>query len=147
VRALRNKSLARGAVRGVGATAVMTLPMLARWALRPEPPPPLVVAENAQRLVGLEPTQYPAVLRHASWAGAHLAFGTALGAAAELWPARATTGRSASSYGLAVWAAGYALALPAARLYPRLDRDDRLRAVESLLAHVVYGATLGRLAA
>jgi len=124
----------------------MTLPMLARWAVRPEPPPPLVVTENAQRLVGLEPDRYPAVLRHAAWAGAHLAFGAALGAAAELWPARASTRRSASIYGLAVWAANYALALPAARLYPRVDRDDRLRAAESLFAHLVYGATLRRLA-
>jgi hypothetical protein len=76
-------------------------------------------------------------LRHAAWLAAHLGFGSALGVAAQLWPRRAAT-----AYGLAVWAASYGVALPALGIYPRPTRDRRVRAAESLLSHLVYGAAL-----
>jgi len=127
-------------VDGAAATAVMTAPMLARWAVqRDVPPPPQVVAENVQRLLGLRPERYPRALRHAAWLAAHLGFGSALGVAAQLWPRRATT-----AYGLAVWTANYGVALPALGIYPPPTRDRRARAAESLLSHLVYGAALTR---
>jgi hypothetical protein len=141
------KSLLAGAVRGAAATTVMTLPLLARWALRPaEPPPPMVVAENLQRKVGLEPRRYPRLVRHAAWATAHLGFGCTLGAAAQLWPRRASTPATAQAFALSVWSATYGTVLPVAGLYPALTRDNRLRAATSLLSHIVYGAALRRLA-
>ena len=132
------RSLFQGAARGAAATAVMTVPMLARWAVqRDVPPPPQVVAENVQRLLGLCPERYPRLLRHAAWLTAHLGFGSTLGVAAQLWPRRTT-------YGIAVWAANYGLALPALDIYPSPTRDRRARALESVLSHLVYGAALRR---
>jgi hypothetical protein len=118
----------------------MTVPMLLRWALqRDVPPPPQVVAENVQRRLGLRPERYPRPLRHAAWLAAHLGFGSTLGVAAQLWPLRAAT-----TYGLAVWAANYGAALPALGIYPWPTRDRRARAAESLLSHLVFAAALRR---
>jgi hypothetical protein len=50
-------------------------------------------------------------------------------------------------YGAAVWLANYGVALPALGLYPRLTRDARLRAAETLAAHLVYGEALRALSA
>jgi len=131
--------------RGAAATVVMSAPMILRWALQRKAPPPQVVAENVQRRLGLEPARYPRPLRHAVWALAHLGFGATVGLAAALWPRRATTGPSAYSFGVAVWAANYAAALPAAGIYPWPREDDRARAAESFLSHLVYAAALRRL--
>jgi len=138
------RSLIRAAGRGTAATAVMSVPMLVRSALQPTPPPPQVVTENLQRRVGLEPTRYPRPLRHVVWGLAHLGFGTTLGLVAAAWPHQARTRRSAYAFGAAVWAANYGVGLPAIGLYPRLGADDRLRAAESFVSHLVYAAALRR---
>ena len=131
--------MVRSLLKGAAATGAMTVPMLLRWAVqRDAPPPPQVVAENVQRLVGLRPERYPRPLRHGAWLAAHLGFGSTLGVAAELWP----FGRW--SYGVAVWAANYGVALPALRIYPPPTRDVRARAAESLLSHLVYATALRR---
>ena len=111
---------------------------------KPEPPPPMVVAENLQRKLALEPSRHHPVLRHAVWVAAHLGFGMTVGAVAALWPKRAETSRSARGYGVAVWTAMYGITLPLSGLYPSLRRDNRLRAAETLLSHLVYAATLAR---
>ena len=46
-------------------------------------------------------------------------------------------------FGLAVWAGSYEGWVPAAHVLPPTHRDRRARAITILLAHVVYGATLG----
>jgi hypothetical protein len=124
----------------------MSVPMLARWAFQPEPPPPQVVAKNLQRRAGLEPKRYPRPLRHLVWGFAHLGFGAMLGVLASAWPRQAGTRGTAYAFGAAVWSANYGVALPAVGVYPRLQADDRLRAAESFLSHLVYAAALRRLA-
>jgi hypothetical protein len=123
----------------------MSVPMLVRGALSSAPPPPQVVAENLQRRIGLEPKRYPRPLRHLIWGLAHLGFGTTLGVVASAWPRRASTAATAYAFGAAVWGANYGVALPAAGIYPRVDADDRARAGESFLSHLVYAAALRRL--
>src|SRR4051812_44132597 len=132
--------------RGVLATAVMSAPMLARWALqRSEPPPPMVVAENAQRGVGLEPKRHVTALRHVAWLTAHAGFGAAVGGAATLWPAGARRMPFVLAYGTAVWAANYGIALPLLRLYPRLTRDSLPRAIDNYVSHLVFAAAYERM--
>jgi uncharacterized membrane protein YagU involved in acid resistance len=133
----------REAGRGAAATLVMSVPMAVRWAAqRDVPPPPMTVAERAQRAVGLEPAARNAVLRHATWIAAHLGFGATVGALARLWPARARSRAAADGYGAAVWLANYGLTLPALGLYPPLGRDARLRAFETFVSHLVYAEAL-----
>jgi hypothetical protein len=132
--------------RGVLATAVMSAPMLARWALqRSEPPPPMVVAENAQRAVGLEPKRHATPVRHAAWLAAHAGFGGAVGIGATLWPSAARRIPFALAYGTAVWAANYGIALPLLRLYPRVTRDSLPRALDNYVSHLVYAAAYQRI--
>jgi hypothetical protein len=133
----------KDALRGAAATAVMSLPMGVRWLAQSDvPPPPMTIAERVQRAVGVEPAKRGPFLRHATWIGAHLGFGATVGAVATVWPTRARTRPSAGAYGLAIWAVNYAIGLPALRLYPRVTRDARLRAVETLLSHLVYAEAL-----
>src|SRR5215208_2451231 len=116
-----------GARVGLAATGAMSALLAARWLGQPAvSPPPQAVAENALRRLGLEPAGFPAPLRHATWTLAHAGFGATLGAV----------------YGVVCWALNYGIALPFARIYPRPDRDNTLRAVDSALSHVVFGWAL-----
>jgi uncharacterized membrane protein YagU involved in acid resistance len=129
----------REALRGVAATAVMSVPMALRWAAQPRvQPPPMVIAEGLQRKLGLEPAARGPIARHATWLAAHFGFGASIGALSRLWPRPA----GALPYGIAVWFGNYGLLMPAVRLYPPLTRDSRVRAAETVAAHVVYAATL-----
>ena len=146
VHPVSDRIIAAAAARGAAATVAMSAPLAARWLARPgEAPPPMAVAENVQRTLGLEPKRYPRPLRHAAWLAAHLAFGSVIGAAAERWPGRAATATSAYAFGLFVWTANYAIGLPSLRLYPSPLRDVRGRAAASLLSHLVYAGALRRL--
>ena len=127
--------MVRGAARGAWATVVMSTGFLIRPRV---PPPPQVVAENLARRVGVEPESLPALVRHAYWPLAHLGFGTTLGALRQLLPG----GRGGVLYGVAVFAVDYGVVLPLLGLYPRLDRDDRGRALANLASHALYGAAL-----
>lgn len=135
---------------GVGATAVMSAVLLARWAAQTDvPPPPQVVTENTLRKLGLEPARWPAPARHTAWSAAHAGFGATLGLLYRPLAGLSGSEPLASNgvaYGLACWAANYGVALPLLGLYPRLDRDARLRAVDAFVSHVVFGWSLGRLA-
>jgi hypothetical protein len=122
--------------RGVVATGVMSLSFLARPALYP---PPRVVARNVARKAGVDIGDKPPALEHPYWAIAHLGFGVALGAIHALLPRP----RSGTRFGIAAWVANYGIALPLLGLYPRVDRDDRIRAAAGLVGHVIYGAVLG----
>lgn len=115
-----------GAVSGVKATAVMS----AVFSIHPDATvPPKVVTDNIFRAIGLRPVP-------GAWLPAHFAFGLTLGAI------RARLAAPRVPFALAVWAAGYAVALPLLGLYPVLTRDHRRRAAASLLSHLVFGATL-----
>jgi hypothetical protein len=75
-------------------------------------------------------------------AAAHLGFGISCGALYATVVPRSTAPRG-MAFALGVWAASYAGWIPALRLLPSPDRDNRRRAWTTLTAHVVYGAVLG----
>ena len=131
-----------GARVGLAATGAMSALLAARWLGQPAvSPPPQAVAENALRRLGLEPAGFPAPLRHATWTLAHAGFGATLGAVyGVIGGGRSRAG--GAGYGIACWALSYGIALPFARIYPRPDRDNTLRAVDSALSHVVFGWAL-----
>jgi hypothetical protein len=131
-----------GARAGLTATAAMSTLLAGRWLVQPKvAPPPQVVAENAFRRLGLEPSRLPRAVRHLLWPAAHAGFGATLGA---VYGSLGGSGdaKHGVAYGLGCWAANYGVGLPLAGLYPRLDRDVPPRAVSSLLSHVVFGWAL-----
>lgn len=77
----------------------------------------------------------------------HVGYGAAAGAAYGAMTRPASRGAlTGTIFGLAVWAGSYEGWVPAARVLPPTHRDRRARAVTILLAHVVYGTTLGAVA-
>jgi hypothetical protein len=128
---------------GIGATAVMTLPMALRWRAQPAlPPGPVVITERVERLLGAAPEGHRSGLRHPVWLAAHAAFGAGVGAVFGLLAGRRASSGTVLAYGAAVWAANYALLLPALSLYPSPRRDDRLRAAETFASHLVWAGAL-----
>jgi hypothetical protein len=115
----------------------MSLSFLARPRL---PPPPHVVARNVAQKTGIDAGDARPTLERLYWVAAHLGFGVALAAMHALLPRP----RSGTRFGVAAWVANYGIALPLLRLYPRVDRDDRIRAAAGLVGHVIYGAVLGK---
>jgi hypothetical protein len=126
----------RAARRGAMATLAMSASFLVRPGLSP---PPKLVAENIARRAAFEPDCLPSLIRQPAWSLAHVAFGSALAVLHDVAPRP----RAGIPFGLAVWAAAYGVVLPLLGLYPRLDRDDRVRAAACVGAHLVYGAVLG----
>jgi hypothetical protein len=123
-------------IRGLAATVAMSSTFLARPRL---PPPPMVVSENLARGADADPSGLATPARHAGWIAAHLGFGVSLSLAHELLPRP----RSSVLFGVGVWLASYGVALPALGLYPRADRDDRVRCGAGIVAHVIFGTLLG----
>jgi hypothetical protein len=77
----------------------------------------------------------------------HLGYGAAGGAAYATIARPEVRGvLSGSLFGLAVWISSYEGWVPAVGVMPPAHRDRRGRAVAMLLAHIVYGATLGTVA-
>lgn len=143
-----------GAAAGVAATSVMSLFMVAwRTVLGGGSFGPAVVTDRSLGAADLLPPK--GAPRAAVQTGAHVAFGGFLGAAYALAApsaARAlpTAGRGravgrGALYGVGVWVATYGSTLPALRLTPPPSQDRPRRQPRLLAAHLVYGATLGRL--
>jgi hypothetical protein len=80
----------------------------------------------------------------ATWA-AHVGYGVGAGLVYQvLAPAGRRTALTGAAFGTAVWVAGYEVWVPALGILPPAHRDDPRRAGAMLVAHLVYGATLGR---
>jgi uncharacterized membrane protein YagU involved in acid resistance len=138
----------RGAVAGALATAPMTLFIYAADRVMPheerhELPPRQITRELAER-TGTDDEVGESGLDLASSA-AHFAFGAATGAIygsiagrIPLPPALAGVG-----FGLAVWAASYAGALPSLGLQRPPDRRPAWRTATMVGGHLVWGAALG----
>ena len=133
--------LLRGAVWGSAATAVMSLVFAAgqlggaldRW------PPRLIVDTVLERL--------PVEARGPAAGVGHIGYGAAAGAAySATIPRRRRGAGTGVLFGLLIWAASYEGWVPAMGVLPLAHRDRRARAVTVLLAHLVYGATLGAVA-
>ncbi|ROS75401.1 hypothetical protein EDF32_1810 [Cellulomonas sp. PhB143] len=83
---------------------------------------------------------------HAATMLSHVAYGVGAGLAYQaLVPRSRRDALTGAGYGIALWAAGYEGWVPALGILPPAHRDDRRRAATMLTAHLVYGASLGRL--
>jgi hypothetical protein len=117
----------------------MSISMLGRWVFEPSvPPPPKAIVETVERRLDVRPQHLALPVRHGVWTGSHLCFGAALGVVAAVLPFRPRP----PLYGAAVWLCNYGIMLPLLRLYPPVWKDDRTRAIETFLSHLVYDAAL-----
>jgi len=136
----------RGAIAGAGATAIMSIVMMAseRVGLMGRHPPERI-AEH-----GLEASDEAPDERAVKAVGAvaHFAFGTAGGAAfGVIAGARdpGTAQRLAVPWAIAIWLVSYFGWIPAMHVLPPPSEDRPGRAWTMLVAHLVYGASLGTL--
>jgi len=145
----RIKRISTNALRGAGASLGASLVMgslllgAKHLGLLGEPPP----QKLTRKILGLRRSQ-PATLSGSTFA-AHLGYGAgagalfgALAAPIERPRDRALAG---SVFGAALWAVSYAGWIPAAGLMPVPQFDRPGRPTVMFLAHLVFGAVLGRL--
>jgi hypothetical protein len=140
-----------GAASGFLATLPMSLFLLAAQRLLPRheryPLPPFGQITNilANKL-GLGHTKNTPPHKAAT-AVSHFSYGSAAGSlygsVAPWLPFSSTV--SGLLYGLFVWAASYFGLLPALRILPPANRQPRERTIVMVLAHVMWGVTLGLL--
>ena len=143
--------LVSGTLAGLGATAPMTLAMVAMHRrLPPEqryPLPPRQITMNAAAKVGArehldEPERTALTLL------AHFAYGAFVGGLFGLVAPRKPSAAipAGVGYGLLVWAGSYLGLLPALGLLPPATRHPPQRNALMIAAHVVWGAAAGALA-
>ncbi|MCZ2401814.1 hypothetical protein IV498_01090 [Paenarthrobacter sp. Z7-10] len=127
-----------GAVGGLAATVVMTtgLTFSDRLGVRNRQPPRKIV-QAALPDLPKDTLDTVAVVTH-------FGYGAAAGALyAAAIPARFRNPATGTGYGLLIWALAYEGWLPALGVVPAAHREKWSRALTMLLAHVLYGATLG----
>lgn len=134
------RRLAAGAAAGLLATGTMSLVLaLAKKAhLLGEPPPRKLTRKAMKRFGGASrrTTNVATVFTHAG-------FGAAMGAVYGALPPRVANAATGALFGLGVWAVSYAGWIPALGLMARPSKDRPGRPTAMILAHLVYGATLG----
>jgi hypothetical protein len=135
---------AQRAALGLGAGLVATALMSAHMIAEPSTakigtPPPRRLAD----------TLFPAsrlAERKAAATLIHLSIGAASGVIYRGLFARRRGGLlSGAVFGVAVWAVGYELVIPALGVLPPAHRDQPGRTAALLQAHLIYGAALGAL--
>lgn len=130
---------------GALATIPMTAVMVAaqRLGLMGRQPPEKITDAMLDRIDVSPPREQ----RRGLAALAHLGFGAAAGALfAALRAGRPSPGRAmleGAAYGTAVWTGSYAGWVPALGIMPAPEDDRRGRPASMVLAHWIYGATLG----
>ena len=136
---------AAGAVRGVGATVAMSVPvLLAPDAVMGRRPPKHVAVGVLHRL-GVDPGDEGE--RNVVSLLAHFGFGASMGslfsvARSQLKPPGPALVHGLV-YGACVWAVSYKGWIPALGILPPPDRDRPGRQGVMLLAHLIYGGVLG----
>ena len=143
--------LLAGAIAGLGATAPMTVAMVAMHRQLPSrqryPLPPRRITMRAAEKVGakkhLDETQ-----RTGLTLLAHFGYGAAVGGLFGLIAPRdlARSLPAGVAYGLLVWAGSYLGLLPALGLHRPATREPERRNELMIAAHVVWGAAAGALA-
>jgi hypothetical protein len=135
----------RGAVSGVVAIVPMSLLMLIAQRLGALPrQPPEEITDATTRRVGLKVSEDTS---NALSVLGHVAYGAGIGAAYGCLVPAHFAGRSTGvAYGLGVYGASYLGWLPALRLRPAGQGHANKPTLAMVLAHVVYGGVLGRLA-
>jgi uncharacterized membrane protein YagU involved in acid resistance len=144
------RDLLAGAAAGTIATAPMTAAMegIRRMLPRSEqdPLPPRQITERAAIAAGIADDMNEGE-KEAATAVSHFAFGAGAGALYGLLAPHLPGGPVAAGvgYGLVVWAGSYLGWLPATGLYKQPENEPAGRHAKMILAHVVWGATLGML--
>jgi ABC-type xylose transport system permease subunit len=131
------REAAVGFASGVLATVPMTAEFRAAWraGLIDEIPPHKAIRSVTSRLSEPRLSFVSAI--------AHLLVGGVAGSFyGVLVPRRMQSLASGTLFGLAVWAIGYELLMPAATDIAPAHRDQRSRAATIVIAHVIFGAAL-----
>jgi hypothetical protein len=146
--------LVTGGTSGLVATGVMSALMLGwqRWTGKGRLAP-AVVADRALGAVGFAPSRSDT--RKGAEVAAHFTFGAGAGAVyAALTPgllssvpraARVPASVRGALFGLGLWAMSYGVAMPALGVLPPPPQDRAGRQPRLVVAHLVFGATLGTL--
>ncbi len=144
------RKLLTGALAGVAGTVVMSAFMAAaqRAGALGEPPPKKLVRRTINRLGFGTPKPVPLGVATAI---AHLGFGASMGALFGVLPRASrepllpdSPAARGALFGLAVWATSYAGWIPKLGLMPSPENDRPGRPTSMVLAHLIYGAVLGR---
>jgi uncharacterized membrane protein YagU involved in acid resistance len=145
---VKTTTILLGAAAGLAATAPMTmamhalkgrLPWYQRYAL-----PPMEVVARASHAVGLH--RSASLAEHKRLATAlHYGFGAACGAiyAGLAAPFRLTGPLTGLLFGMVVWTVSYLGWLPALGLFRSPGDQEQRRNLMMVVAHLVWGATLG----
>jgi hypothetical protein len=140
-------AILRGSVAGLAATAAMSGVMFAaRRAGLMGKMPPERITEAGLNVLGIHTSERTENVLSSL---AHMGYGAGGGA---LFAAIDRAGRLPASgpiagaiFGLAIWVVSYAGWIPAFGIMPAPQRDRRRRPTSMILAHLVYGSTLGLL--
>lgn len=138
------RRLRSGAVAGTAATVLMSVVMLVaqRLGLMGRQPPSHI-AEAALRGddgAGANRTAIKALA-----VATHFTFGAVSGAGYGLLAGRRAGALSGAAFGLLIWVVSYMGWIPDAGIMPPPSRDRPGRPTSMVLAHAVYGSTLGAL--
>ena len=144
------RNLVKGAVAGFVATVPMSLSMLIGWTLLPRHekyhlPPRLITEEITERL-GIEDQASEGQLIAATVAS-HFGYGAFFGSVYASFDENLPIASSIKGvlFGLAVWMGSYLGWLPAMDILPSATKHPLRRNLVMILAHVVWGASLGKL--
>jgi putative membrane protein len=144
------RKLLMGAAAGFIATAPMSLSMLVGWTLLPRrekyPLPPRLITEEITERVGIEDK-----LTENELVGltifSHFGYGALFGSIYALFSGRLPVHSSLKGglAGLAVWVGSYLGWLPAIGILRPATRHPWRRNLMMILAHLVWGVTLGEI--
>ncbi len=141
-------SIAKGGISGLVAVAPMTLTMAllhgkSPWHRR-DPLPPREITEELAERTGVRNEMGEPAVRAASMAN-HFAYGAATGAVYGLVARRVGLPGAVSGvlFALTVWTISYMGWLPALRFMPPATRQPADRNTLMIIAHVVWGASMG----
>lgn len=138
------RAIVRGALAGTAATATMSIAMgLAQRAGLLGRMPPKKITAAALRALGVRPPE-PAL--DAATVAAHVGFGASVGALYACGRQRLpgpSPALAGAVFGTVVWAVSYQGWVPALGIMPMPRHDRPGRPTSMLVAHWIYGATLG----
>jgi uncharacterized membrane protein YagU involved in acid resistance len=142
------RKLIKGAIAGFVATASMSISMLVGWRLLPErekhPLPPRLITEEITERAGIED-----YLTENELIGltilSHFGYGALFGSIYALFDERISIRSSLKGAlaGLALWVGSYLGWLPAMGILRPATRHPWRRNLLMILAHIVWGVTLG----
>jgi putative membrane protein len=142
------RKLLKGAVAGFAATAPMSLTMLAGWALLPKREkyhlPPRLITEEIVERAGVEDHVTENQLVGLT-VFSHFGYGALFGAiyAPLSEKVQMHSSLKGALTGLGVWVGSYLGWLPAADILPPATEHPWRRNVMMILAHLIWGVTLG----